>query len=87
MLLQSEGLLSKVKRGAGVHYSILGVTSRSNIVKETITGAIPGTTLMQNYIFVLDTNKQPQSPCHPAAARNFARKSVAPSIADESPAP
>lgn len=77
MLLQFEGLLSKVKRGAGMHYSALDPTSRFNIVKETITGAIPGTTLMQNYIFVLDTNKQPQSPCHPAKARKLLRDRAA----------
>ena len=38
MLLQSEGLLSKIKRGARVHYSVLGVKSRFNLVKETLTG-------------------------------------------------
>jgi 5-methylcytosine-specific restriction endonuclease McrA len=28
---------------------------------------------MQNYVFVLDTNKQPQTPCHPAEARKLLR--------------
>ncbi len=78
MLLQSKGLLSNVKRAAWVQYSALDLTSRSNIVEETVTPAMAGKNAeMQNYVFVLDTNTQPLSPCHPARGRELLRKGKA----------
>ena len=62
MLLQSEGLLSKIKRGARVHYSVLYVKSRSNIVKETLSGKGRKAKSEERPVGGLDkTAKQPNS--------------------------
>ena len=48
------------------------VTSLSNIVEGDITAQAEGIE-MQNSVFVLDTNKQPLSPCRPSVARKLLR--------------
>jgi 5-methylcytosine-specific restriction endonuclease McrA len=48
------------------------VTSLSNIVEGNITPKGEGIE-MQNSVFVLDTNKQPLSPCRPSVARKLLR--------------
>jgi 5-methylcytosine-specific restriction endonuclease McrA len=47
------------------------MTSLANIVEETVTAERRGK--MQNYVFVLDKNRQPLDPCHPAEARRLLR--------------
>lgn len=58
--------------------SDLGMTSLSNIPEANMTGAIPGDSEMNaNFVFVLDTDKRPLSPCHPARARELLGKGKA----------
>ena len=54
-----------------MYYSALDVKSQSNIAEETITPERVDVAEMQNRVFVIDTNKTPLSPCHPARAREL----------------
>ena len=50
---------------------MLGAKSLSNIVEGNITTKVSA--VMQNYVFVVDTNRTPLDPCHPATARKLLR--------------
>lgn len=51
---------------------MLDLISHFNIAEETITAQAEGIE-MQNSVFILDTNKQPLSPCRPSVARKLLR--------------
>ncbi len=70
-------LASSIKRGPGVDYSVLDNNKPPNIVEETITPARGERTTMQNFVFVLETNKEPQAPIHPGAARQLLKQGKA----------
>ena len=49
-----------------------------NLVEDHVTTERLGTEMStQNYVFVLDTNKTPLSPCHPAKARKLLKRGKA----------
>lgn len=79
---QFAALSPYIKQSAGVVGSVYGYTSLDNIGERNITAkqgefqrfscaARKEVTLYM--VFVLDTNKQPLHPCHPARARKLLR--------------
>lgn len=68
VLLQPQALRFKVKQAYRVEASALSVKPFDNIVEETVTVARRGHRKMQR-VFVLDTDRNPLMPCHPARAR------------------
>ncbi|MFZ1235224.1 MAG: RNA-guided endonuclease IscB [Thiofilum sp.] len=70
-------LSSKIKFAAWVQYSVLDAKSHYNLVEGNIIAAMRKAAAMLNRVFVLDTNKQPLSPCHPARAKDLLKKGKA----------
>jgi hypothetical protein len=80
MLHQFQALSSRIKQhGTGKTGSVLGMTSLPNLGEVIFTG--PRAEIRGNFevqrVFVLNADKQPLMPCHPARARALLRQQKA----------